>query len=141
MREMKAILPDILSTKGLIVKAPTCQITRDPLERSSSGFINTSRILEKAEHSSIDDTGEDSNEYIKDDTFPNNDLMNVEEDSKKSEFLTAKVEDNHNICQSKDVNEYKITKVWASAEASDSVFMPRDQEMIDEIEGSEISNT
>ena len=39
------------------------------------------------------------------------------------------------------MNKNKIPKVWASAEASDSVFMPRDQEMINEIEGSEIGDT
>ena len=61
--------------------------------------------------------------------------MSIEKDSKKSELLTSKLEDNQNIRQSKD------TKVWASAEASDSVFMPRDQEMINEIEGSEIGDT
>ena len=48
LREMKAILPDILRTKGLIAKAPTWEIARDLLERSFSGFINTSSILEKA---------------------------------------------------------------------------------------------
>ena len=105
-----ANLPDILHTKGLIAKAPACENTQDPLGCSSSGFISTTSILEIAEHSSINDTDEDSNEYIKDDPFPNNAPISIEKDSKKSEFLTAKVEDNHNICQSKDVNKNKSPK-------------------------------
>ena len=47
LREIKAILPDVLHTNGLIDKATTCENTRDPLELSSSGFINTTSILQK----------------------------------------------------------------------------------------------
>ena len=70
--EIKTILPDVLHASGLIAKATICKDTRDPLEHSSSDFNNTTSILEKVEQSSIDDTDEDSNEYIKDDSFPNN---------------------------------------------------------------------
>ena len=131
-------MPDFLHTNGLIAKATLCKNTRDPLERSSSGFINTTSILEKAEHSSVDDTDGDNNEYIKDDLFPNNAPMSVDKDRGKSELLTANKEDDHNIRQSKNVNKYRITKVWASVEVSDSVSMSRDQEPINKIEGSKI---
>ena len=141
MREIKAILPDTLHTNGPIAKAPACENTRDPLERSSSGFINTTSILEKAEHSRIDNTDGDNDEYIKDDHFSNNAPMSVEKDREKSEHLSAMIEDDHNVHQSKDVNKYRITKVWASVEVSDSVSMSRDQEPINKIEGSEIDAT
>ena len=97
LREMKAILPDILRTKGIIAKAPTCEITRDPVEHSSSGFINTASIIKKAEYSSIADTDDDSDRYIKDNPFPS-----IVKDSKKAKLLTAKLEENQNTCQDKE---------------------------------------
>ena len=133
MREFKENLPDILQAKGLIARAPAYENPRNPREHSSSGFINTASILEKAEYSSIDDIDNDSNKCIKDDPFPNDALMNIEEDSKKSELLTAKLEDNQNICQDKDT--------VASEKASESVCIPRNQRMCDEIEGSRVSDT
>ena len=84
LREIKANLPDFLHTNGLIAQATTCEGTRKPLELSSSGFINTTSILEKAEHSRIDNTDGDNDEYIKDDHFSNNAPMSIEKDREKS---------------------------------------------------------
>ena len=84
LREIKAILPDVLHANGLIAKATICKNKRNPLELSSSGFINTTSILEKAEHSRIDNTDGDNDEYIKDDHFSNNAPMSIEKDREKS---------------------------------------------------------
>ena len=77
-------MPDVLHANGLIAKATICKNTRDQLELSSSGFINTTSILEKAEHSRIDNTDGDNDEYIKDDHFSNNAPMSIEKDREKS---------------------------------------------------------
>ena len=141
MREVKASLPEVLQAYGIIAKTTICKNTRDPLEHSSSGFINTTGILERAEHSSKDDTDGNNCEYIKDVPFSSNAPMSVGKGREKSEPLTAKIEDDHNNHQSKDVNKYEIDKIWASAEVSESVFVSRDQESIDKIEGSDINDT
>ena len=51
---------------GFTIKTPTCKGTQDPRELSISGFINTTIILQKSEHSESDNVEEDSDEEIND---------------------------------------------------------------------------
>ena len=72
LREIEENLPDFLHANGLLARATTCEGTPKKLELSSSGFINTTSILQKAEHSRLNNTDEDNDEYIKDDPSSNN---------------------------------------------------------------------